>query len=190
SEKYGRLTNFYGDRFQYDAATDTIVDSGIVFAGNNKDFHTPGVSDSTMRANQWGFAPRIGLAWTPYSKLTVRSGFGMYYDRGQFFSEFSPSAGGGFNGPFGVTLEPPFVTPVVAQSGATFAYPFGSVAPAPPPVNGAAFTALLPNTSQLISGSLPAGNKFGPFLFGGYDPLSKLPYSENWTFDLQFQPVN
>lgn len=135
SEKYGRLTNFYSDRYQYDAATDAITDSGVVFAGNNKDFHTSGVSNSTMRANQWGLAPRIGVAWTPLPKLTVRSGFGIYYDRGQFFSEFSPSAGGGFNGPFGVTLQPPFVVPVVAQSGAALANPFGTSAPPAPPVN-------------------------------------------------------
>ncbi len=190
SEKYGNLTNLYGNTYQYDAATDTIVNSGIVFAGNNKNFHTPGVSNSTMRSNQWGFAPRIGLAWTATPKLTMRTGFGLYYDRGQFFSEFSPSAGGGYNGPFGVTLEPPFVIPVVAQQGATFANPFGTTRPAAPPVNAGAFQALLPNIGQLTSGNFPAGNQFGPFLFGGYDPNAKLPYSENWTFDLQFQPVN
>jgi len=190
TEKYGRLTNFYGNRYRYDQSTDTIVDSGIVFAGNNKDFHTPGVSDSTMRARQWGLAPRIGIAWTPTSKITVRSGFGLYFDRGQFFSELSPSAGGGYNGPFGVTLEPPFVTPVLAQEGARFANPFGTTPPAAPPVSAAAFQALLPNASQLANQSYPAGNNFGPFLFGGYDPDSKLPYSENYTFDLQFQPSN
>lgn len=190
SEKYGRLTSFYGDKYQYDQATDTILNSGIVFAGNNEDFHTPGVSNSTMRARQWGIAPRIGLAWTPYAKLTVRTGFGLYYDRGQFFSEFSPSAGGGYNGPFGVTLEPPFVTPFVAQEGATLGTPFGTTAPGPPPVSAAAFQALLPNASQLVSGDFPAGNQFGPFLFGGYDPDSKLPYSENYTFDLQYQAAN
>ncbi len=190
SEKYGRLTNFDGNLYQYNAATDTIVNSGIVFAGNNAQFHTPGVNSSTMSANQWGFAPRVGMAWTPYSKLTVRAGAGIYYDRGQFFSEFSPSAGGGFNGPFGVTLAPPFVTPVVAQSGATFENPFGTTPPAPPPVSAAAFQALLPNAASLQSGNFPAGNHFGPFLFGGYDRNSKLPYSENWTFDLQYQPVN
>jgi hypothetical protein len=27
-----------------------------------------------------------------------------------------------------------------------------------------------------------------PFLFGGYDPRNKLPYSENWTLDMQWQP--
>jgi hypothetical protein len=190
SEKYGLLTNFYGNLYQYDAASDTILNSGLVFAGNNKNFHTPGVSNSTMLANQWGIAPRIGLAWTPEPKLTVRTGFGMYYDRGQFFSEFSPSAGGGFNGPFGVTLQPPFVTLVLGQQGATASAPFGDIVPAPPPVNAASFQALLPNASQLSSGNLPNGNQFGPFLFGGYDPLNKLPYTENWTFDLQYQATN
>jgi hypothetical protein len=190
SEKYGLLTNFYGNRYQYDAASDTILDSGVVFAGNNKTFHTPGVSNSTMIANQWGIAPRIGLAWTPETKLTVRTGFGMYYDRGEFFSELSPSAGGGFNGPFGVTLEPPFVSLVLGQAGANVAAPFGNSAPPPPPVNAAAFRALLPNVGDLTSGNLPAGNQSGPFLFGGYDPRNKLPYSENWTFDLQYQATN
>jgi hypothetical protein len=28
------------------------------------------------------------------------------------------------------------------------------------------------------------------FLFGGYDPTNKLPYSENWSLDLQWQPKN
>ena len=190
-EKYGRLTNFYGNTYQYNAATDTIVSSGLVFAGNNPDFHTPGVSNSTMLANQWGLGPRVGVAYTPYSRLTVRAGFGLYYDRGQFFSEFSPSAGGGFNGPFGVTLEPPFVTPVLAQQGATLDAPFGTTPPAAPPVNAAAFTALLPNISQLSGNTpLPPGNQFGPFLYGGYDPRNKLPYTENWSFDLQYQATN
>ncbi len=193
TEKYGRLTNFYGNQYQYNAATDTIINSGLVFAGNNPNFHSPGVSNSTMLANQWGFAPRFGLAWTPSPKWTLRTGAGMYYDRGQFFSEFSPSAGGGFNGPFGVTLEPPFVTLLLGQPGATASAPFGTTPPAAPPVNAAAFQALLPNLAQLATGdtsALPAGNQSGPFLFGGYDPNNKLPYSENWTFDVQYQATN
>jgi len=143
-----------------------------------------------MRNHQWGFAPRIGIAWNPLRKLTVRAGFGLYYDRGEFFSYLSPSAGGGFNGPFGVTLAPPFVQPIVAQTGATFQAPFGTTAPAQPAGTPAAFQALLPNLGQTISGDFPAGNLFGPFLFGGYDINNKLPYTENWTFDLQYQAAN
>ena len=184
SEKYNRLTGFNGNQYAYDAATDTITNSGLEIAGTN------GASDTLMKNHQWGFAPRIGIAWNPIPKLTVRTGFGIYYDRGEFFSYLSPSAGGGYNGPFGVTLEPPFVQPIVAQTGATFQAPFGTTPPAPPAGTGAAFQALLPNIAQTESGNFPAGNLFGPFLFGGYDINNKLPYTENWTFDLQYQAAN
>ena len=190
TEKYGRLTDFNGNLYSYNAGTDTITNSGLEIASNNKAFGTPGAGDSLLKQRQWGLAPRVGVAWSPMSKVTVRGGFGIYYDRGEFFSYLSPSAGGGFNGPFGVTLAPPFVLPVVAQKGATFQNPFGTTAPPPPPGSVAEFDALLPNLSQTISGDNPPGNLFGPFLFGGYDINNKLPYTENWTFDVQYQLSN
>jgi hypothetical protein len=190
SEKNGRLTGFNSNLYSYDAASDTITGSGLEIAGNNKGFGTTGASDTLMTQHQWIFAPRLGVAWSPTPKITVRSGFGMYADRGEFFSYLSPSAGGGFNGPFGVTLAPPFVTPIFASKGATLAAPFGTVAPVPPPASAAAFQALLPNLSQTTNGDYPAGNLFGPFLYGGYDINNKLPYSENWTLDIQYQPAN
>ncbi|HTR36433.1 MAG TPA: TonB-dependent receptor [Bryobacteraceae bacterium] len=190
SEKYGKLTAFNGSLYSYDASTDTINNSGLEIAGNNSQFGTKGASDTLMKNHQWGVAPRIGIAWSPTSKLTVRTGFGIYYDRGEFFSYLSPSAGGGFNGPFGVTLAPPFVQPTVAQTGATFTNPFGTTPPPQPAGSAAAFQALLPNIAQTISGHFPAGNFFGPFLFGGYDINNKLPYTENWTFDIQYQAAN
>ena len=189
-EKYGKLTAFNGNQYAYNAAADSITSSGLEIAGNNPNFGTPGASDTLMKNHQWGFAPRIGIAWNPIPKLTVRTGFGIYYDRGEFFTYLSPSAGGGFNGPFGVTLAPPFVQPVVAQKGATFSTPFGTSAPPQPTGSAAAFQALLPNIAQTESGDFPAGNLFGPFLFGGYDINNKLPYTENWTFDLQYQAAN
>lgn len=188
TEKYGRLTAFDANLYSYNASTDTITGSGLEIPASNKQFGTPGASDSLMNQRQWGLAPRVGIAWSPTSKLTVRTGFGIYYDRGEFFSYLSPSAGGGFNGPFGVTLAPPFVSPITAGTGATFQAPFGATAPAPPPQNAGAFLSYLPNMSQTISGHYPAGNYFGPFLFGGYNINNKLPYTENWTFDIQYQP--
>jgi hypothetical protein len=210
SEKNGRLTSFDPSKYSYtqctingkagdptvgpcDPGTDVITNSGLLIAGNNKSAGTPGASNSLMRNHQWGFAPRIGVAWSPFTKLTVRTGYGIYFDRGELFSYLSPSAGSGFNGPFGVTLAPPFVQPVAAAKNANLSAPFGTVPPPPPPANAAAFLASLPNLSQTacgFAGCFPAGNLFGPFLFGGYDIHNKLPYTQNWTLDLQYQLSN
>src|SRR5580692_1763090 len=165
TEKYGLLTSFDPSKYSYtqctvggvpadpalteynfgscDAGTDVINNSGLLIAGNNKTGATPGADNSLLKNHQWGFAPRIGIAWSPMSKLTVRLGYGMYYDRGEFFSEFSPSAGSGFNGPFGVTLEPPFVQPISVAKNASLSEPFGATLPPPPPATGAAFLAYL-----------------------------------------------
>ncbi len=196
-EKNGLLTNFYPKDYSYDAATDTISNIGVVVAGNNKDFGTPGVSASTLTGRQWGFAPRIGLAWTPsfLKNVVVRTGFGMYYDRGEYFAELSQSAGGGIGGPFGVTVQQPFAVPFYTQPGNSFAVPFGTTPPPPPPKNLSGLASLIPNIAQLQGDTTPYCTANGisfcsPFIFAGYDPTNKLPYSENWTLDFQWQPRN
>ena len=95
-ETNGLLSNFYPQNYSYDVASDTITNIGLVIAGNNKTFPTKGVSNSTLTGRQWGFAPRIGVAYSPsfVKNLVVRAGFGMYYDRGEYFTELSPPAGG------------------------------------------------------------------------------------------------
>jgi hypothetical protein len=189
SEKNGRLTGFNSNDYAYNAATDTITGSGLVVAGNNSSFGTQGASNSLMNHLQGGLAPRVGVAWSPTKKLTVRAGGGLYYDRGELFSYLSAGAGGGFSGPFGVTLSPPFVSEVTAGTGSTFANPFpsaGAVIPGSP----AAFLAQLPNLKQTSTQTNPAGNLYGPFIFSGYDINNKIPYTENWTFDLQYQLNN
>ena len=202
SEKYGKLTSFDPSKYSYvqctvggvladpgtntcDSGSDVITSSGLLIAS--------GGGDSLMKNHQWGLAPRIGIAWAPMSKLTVRAGYGMYYDRGEFFSYLSPSAGSGFNGPFGVTLSPPFVQPISVFQGATLSQPFGTTLPPPPPATAAAFLSYLPNLQQTacgFPGCWPSGNLFGPFLYGGYDINNKLPYTQNWTLDLQYQASN
>jgi hypothetical protein len=197
SEKNGNLTNFYPQDYSYNVASDSITNIGLVVAGNNKTFGTKGVSNSTLTGRQWGFAPRIGLAYSPAmfnNKIVVRAGFGMYYDRGEYFTEFSPPAGGGISGPFGVTVEEPFVVPFYATQN-NFGQPFGTAPPPPPPASLTQVQQLLPNAGQLIANNTSycanlGESGCGPLFFGGYDPKNILPYSENWTLDLQWQPQN
>lgn len=195
TEKNGRLANFYAKDYSYDIPSDTVTNIGLVIAGNNKDFPTKGVSNSTLTGRQWGFAPRIGLVYSPsfVKNVVVRAGFGMYYDRGEFFTELSSPAGGGISGPFGVTVSEPFVVPYYAVGG--FAAPFGTAAPPPPPSDLSGVQSLVPNVAQLFGQTTTycvntGQSGCGPFFFGGYDPKNSLPYSENWTLDLQWQPIN
>ena len=82
-------------------------------------------------------------------------------------------------------------SPIYAQKGATFSAPFGTNAPPPPPAERGRFSGPACRTSHKPNrATYPTGNLFGPFLFGGYDINNKLPYTENWTFDLQYQPWN
>jgi hypothetical protein len=178
-EKYGNLVNFDPTQYSYNASTDTIENPGLIVAGNNKLYHTAGASNSTLKQGQWGIAPRIGVAYSVRPDLVVRSGFGLYYDRGEFFTEFSPSAGGGFNGPFGVTLQPPFVQPVVATAAGTLDNPFGTTLPTVN-TNPAQFINNLSNMTALINGA-------EPYLFGAYGLNNKLPFTENWSLDVQWK---
>jgi hypothetical protein len=218
NEINGLLTNFYPSDYKYTgtcnspsalANCDTFATLangepgiGLVVAGNNKAFGFKGVSDSTLTGRQWMFAPRIGVAWSPKSlkNVVVRAGFGIYADRGEYFTELSASAGLGISGPFSVTTQQPFTVPVVAScsgTGCLTAGPFGTAALTPPPTNLGQVANLVFNQSAL-SGCIepvtptcaPTGFPNSDFLFGGYDPTNKLPYSENWSLDLQWQPKN
>lgn len=183
TEKAGTLVNFDSDLYKYDAGADTITNSGLVFAGNSK-YKTAGVSDSTLKGRQWGIAPRVGVAWSPKfaHHLTIRGGWGLYYDRGEYFTYFSPGAGRGFSGPFGVTMQLPFTVPVSAPAGATLSNPFGATPPGSPG-DPSILARQLPNMAQLTNGA-------APYIFGGYDAHNNLPYVQSWSFDLQYQPLN
>lgn len=205
-EKNGLLTNFYSKDYSYTLSTDTISNTGFVIASNNKQFcgtkQSFCVGNSTLTGRQWLFEPRIGVAWSPsqLKNVVVRAGFGLYADRGEFFTELSPSAGLGISGPFGVTTEEPFTVPFTTTCTGVQCLqnnPFGTTPPPVPPSNFSGVAALIHNQSQLSGCAepvtpicTPTGFANFDFLFGGYDPRNTLPYSENWSLDLQWQPKN
>ncbi len=190
-EKNGRIFNFDPSQYSYDPVADSINSNGFIVAGNNPDFPTKGVSDSTLTGRQWGLAPRIGLAWSPKmfnDKLVVRAGWGMYYDRGELFTYLSPGFASGViaGGPFGVNQTPPWVNTQQCNSFgytycSTFEAPWGTTL-GPGPSGNPKFLGL-PTASDIIGGA-PL------FSFGVYNRANKLPYTMNQTLDIQWQPRN
>ncbi len=204
-EKNGRIFNFDPSRYAYDATNDVITSNGFIVAGNNPQFPTKGVSDSTLTGRQWGLAPRLGLAWSPRKfndKLVVRAGWGLYYDRGELFTYLSPGFAAGViaGGPFGVNQSPPWVNSQVCSStlsqlyqffiptcdpssstGGSLSNPWGATLGPPPSGNPAKL--VLPNAAAI--------NSFSQlFSFADYNRANKLPYTMNQTLDIQWQPRN
>jgi hypothetical protein len=222
SEKYGRLFNFDPTLYNYNATSDTITNPGLIIAGNNAN-GTTGVSPTTLTGRQWGVAPRLGAAWQPEmfkSKVVVRAGAGMYYDRGELFSYFSPgyAIGTVTGGPFGVNQQLPFVTAQSCPTGSQYLYegyiptcggaggattgpdavagnlenPYGSMQ-TPPPTNPKAsdLSNYLPNIYSIENPSAANAIHAGqPISLGVYDRTNKLPYTYNYTLDIQWQPRN
>jgi Carboxypeptidase regulatory-like domain len=206
TEKYGRIYNFDPSLYSYEESTGTVTSSGFIVAGNNTKYPSKGVSNSTLTGRQWGFAPRLGIAWSPEmfrNKVVVRAGTGLYYDRGELFTYLSPGFAAGViaGGPFGFNQAPPFVNSQVCTSvgsyyqgyiptcnpgsptGGSLAAPWGSALQPPPTGNPANILNYLPSAAEIEAGS-PL------FAFAVYNRNNKLPYSINNTLDIQWQPRN
>ena len=211
TEKNGNIFNFDPTKYQFSSACLTngstspstcYPNNGFLIAGNNPQA-TAGTSNTTLTGRQWGFGPRIGVAWQPKkfdNKVVVRAGTGIYYDRGENFSYLSPGYANGevTGGPFGANQTPPFVNAIQCDPfgaaaatsqiscGGTFSLstPFGSGTTFKQPTGKATdITNFLQTPAQIAAG--------GPmFTFANYAQENKLPYTINYTLDIQWQPTN
>jgi hypothetical protein len=227
TEKYGRLFNFDPKLYSYDVGSDTIENPGLIIAGNNAN-GTKGVSDTTLTGRQWGISYRAGAAWQPaflHDKVVIRAGSGIYYDRGELFSYFSPgyAIGTVTGGPFGVNQQLPFVNTSSCPSSTTSFYegyivtcggqpdedgnptkptaetgnlsnPYGtSLRAAPSSPKASDLSNYLPNAHSILNqgaGTPDVINNGQPISLGVYDRANKLPYTINYTLDIQWQPRN
>lgn len=77
------ITLTYGVRYEYNAPAVDPEDRMYAFhlgARRLDQVGTNGVPRGGMRADRNNFAPRVGLAWTPWARTTVRTGYGFFYD--------------------------------------------------------------------------------------------------------------
>ena len=134
----------------------------------------PGVGRG-LSPTQWGnVSPRVGIAWAPSEKLSMRASYGLFYTAFQGLSAGImygvPPYGYNYLSPAPPLFETPFITAADGtNNGQRFPFPA-------PPLDASATN---PKT-------LPYWNQFLPI---NADPYfandNKTPYSENYMFSVQ-----
>ncbi|MDP9055609.1 MAG: carboxypeptidase regulatory-like domain-containing protein [Acidobacteriota bacterium] len=135
----------------------------------------PGVP-TTLVPSKNKFSPRIGLAWSPDGKTSIRAGYGIFYSAIQgnvmAIDEPQPPYGLSYTSPGPALFATPFVT---AANGQFSGNPFPLTFPA---LNA---TASHPNSGVDFSQYLPLAGMTAPL------PTNTYPYNENYFLSIERQ---
>lgn len=134
---------------------------GLVYPGDK------GISRSTYKRDLNNFAPRFGFAWSPVKKISVRGGYGLFFDApiSELTLQFLGQA------PFGigpeVTTITDFTRPYATSKDNSIPQPF----PFTPVARGGTF-----NFKDIA-----------PIGLTVMDPKFATPYSQQYTLQVQYQ---
>ncbi|HEY3457712.1 MAG TPA: TonB-dependent receptor [Bryobacteraceae bacterium] len=134
---------------------------GLVYPGDK------GITRSTYQRDLNNFGPRVGLAWSPSEKMTLRMGYGLFYDVpvSELTLQFLGQA------PFGITPEVTTIT--------DFTHPYSSSQDNPIPQP-------FPFTPVKRGGRFDFTN-IAPIGLTVMNPDFATPYVQQWNFNLQYQ---
>ena len=163
SEKYNQIPTFNpGEQSKvYPTAPVSLVyptDSGI---------------PDTLVPQSNRFSPRLGIAWSPFAKTSVRAGYGIFYSviQGNTIGIDEPQPPYGLS--YTSTGRPLFATPFInSADGAVHVNPFPLTFP---PLNA---SAQHPNSSINYSPFLPQAGMTAP------PPWNTYPYNENYSLSI------
>jgi len=147
--------------------------AGLVFPGD------PGIPGTLAPAKHTNFAPRIGLAYSPDARTSVRAGHGLFYTAFEGLSAGIMSANPPYGYDYNSFAPPLFATPfVTAASGENVGQRF----PSPIPAFGA--SARNPNTSVDWAQYVPITG-VPPFFHENVTPYSGDVLKDHRQFQLQ-----
>lgn len=164
-EKYNQIATFESGQ---QSAVFPGAPAGILFPGD------PGVPRTIAPAGNRDFAPRLGLAWSPDSKTSVRASYGIFYTAIEALTIGISSA----NAPYGTTYTSPapplFATPfITAATGENVGQRF--------PVQLAPLNTSVANPDTTLDWS-----QFEPISgMPNYLTGNKIPYAEQYMLSIQ-----
>lgn len=126
-----------------------------------------GFSRAIVQGDHNNWAPRVGIAYSPFQKLTVRTGFGVFYARREQNQEVTQFGGN-------IPNIPSLVFPSVSASGTVT-----------PPVTLSTPLVVLPSDPTLSN--FTPQRPFGALVRTADFTNSVNPYTYQWNFSIQYE---